>query len=242
MARAARGRGRGLHAVLGATLLVSALAGSASGQSPKVVRLGMWSDLTDDAHTEVRLKYQLRLEPGTETIHVRAISFFGAELDGVRAHLGGSSHPVRLDRSVRSLQRAGIPVPVHLRGGAETELEITYRVSRNARLGDAFDIALPVLMVDGTPAGSPENFFAAEALIPAGYAIVESFPTVPRSVEVVGGDRRYALQLQVIPSLVRWRGQVGRAPLINFERVVDAVAVGTILLVGLLLMLRMRRA
>lgn len=202
----------------------------------------MWSDLTDDAHTEVRLKYQLRVRPGTETIQVRAISFFGAELDGVRARLGRSWHPVRMDRTGPSLQQAGIPVPSDLRGGGEVEMEISYRVTRNARLGDAFDIALPVLLVDGTPAGSPEDFFTAEALIPAGYTIVESFPTVPRTSVVVGEDRRYGLQLQVIPSLVRWRGQVGQAPLINFERIVDAVAVGTILLVGLLLMQRMRRA
>jgi hypothetical protein len=103
--------------------------------------------------------------------------------------------------------------------------------------GERIDVRTPVLFVAGTPASAGDDFFGAELLLPSGVMVIESFPTVPLVHETAGASERYALALQVVPSLLRWRATRGQAPLLSFVAGVDVVL---IVLIGLLALLGVR--
>ena len=176
---------------------------------------------------DVRVRYRLRADSVTHAIPLRVLSFFGAEPTDVRAAVGGWQIPVQLNHARAPLLTGTVPLPAPLSSGEEIDLELRYRVRGAVRGGeDDWDAAVPVLLVEGRPRGSPEDFFTAEARLPAGRVVLESFPTVPRRMEETDAGRRYSLTLQVVPAMVRWRGGTGEAPLLSFERRVDALILG----------------
>ena len=74
--------------------------------------------------------------------------------------------------------------------------------------------------------------FIASVTIPADFSVVETFPTVPKTVAEVEDQRTYDFRVQVVPSMVRFRGHVGDPPLLTFARKVDLGVLAILLIAG----------
>lgn len=184
--------------------------------------------------SRVRLVYRLLPAPGSETVPLKVLAFFGNRPEELEASLDGRTPaPVALESPRDGLLRAGVPLPAGAAGGETITLTLSYRVDRaipeEAR---DFDLVLPILYVDWRPLGAPEDMFVASVTIPSDYSVVETFPTVPKQVTAAGGERTYDFRVQVVPSMVRFRGHVGEPPLLTFARKVDLGVVFVLLVAG----------
>lgn len=184
--------------------------------------------------SRVRLVYRLLPAPGSETVPLKGLAFFGNRPEELEASLDGRTPaPVALESPRDGLLRAGVPLPAGAAGGETIDLTLTYRLDRaipeEAR---DFDLVLPVLYVDWRPLGAPEDMFVASVTIPSDYSVVETFPTVPKQVTTAGGERTYDFRVQVVPSMVRFRGHVGEPPLLTFARKVDLGVVFVLMVAG----------
>lgn len=174
------------------------------------------------ARTSIEVRY--RVSPGgtLDSIPLTGIEFSGTRLRRLEAEIGGETVPVTLDRS-RAPAIGGF---VHLRSPSPSDdtlaVTLTYELDR-AIPGSSrqFDLVLPLLLVDWTPAGAPDDMLRARVSIPASYSVQESFPTVPKEMQLSGDLRRYDFRLQVIPTMIRFRGHVGDPPVLSFSRLVD---------------------
>lgn len=123
-----------------------------------------------------------------------------------------------------------LPLPEPVRSDGERELILTYEVAGALRAdGDAFDLVVPVLIVDWRPTTAPPDMFRARVSLPEAFNIAAAFPTVRRTVEAGDGTRVESFRLQVTPSVVRFRGTVGDQSFLTLGLLVDLV-VGLFLL------------
>ena len=233
------GSSRGHHFTLALLGCLAALTGPAEpleAAEPEIASVGLVAQFPDKGdYVDVRVRYRLRADSVTHAIPLRVLSFFGAEPTDIRAAVGGRQIEVRLDHSRAPLLTGTISLPQALGTGEEIDLELRYRVRGAVRGGsDDWDAAVPVLLVEGRPGGSSEDFFTAVARLPPDRVVVESFPTVPRRMEETDAGRHYSLTLQVVPAMVRWRGGVGEPPLFSFERTVDILILGLLLVLSLI--------
>lgn len=186
------------------------------------------------APTRVRVRYRLAPATGVGMVPLKGLGFFGARPAAVGVRFGdGPTRSVALQNPRGDLLSATPAIPGVPAAGDTLSLLLTYEleqaISPDAR---AFDLVLPVIYVDWPPAGAPEDMFAARVTIPADYTVVEAFPTVPKEVTVDGDRRSYTFGVQVVPSMVRFRGHVGEAPLLTFARKVDLAVVLILLVAG----------
>ncbi len=230
-----------LAAALGALLALApaSLGGQEAPPEPRVVdvrfeaRIGA-AGADGRSASRVRLLYRLLPAPGTDTVPLRGLAFFGNRPEALEASLAGrSTAPVGLGSPRDGLLRATLPLPPDAAAGDTIDLTLAYRIDR-AIPEDAreFDLVLPVLYVDWRPLGAPEDMFVASVTIPSDYSVVETFPTVPKEVTTAGGERTYDFRVQVVPSMVRFRGHVGEPPLLTFARKVDLGVVLVLMAAG----------
>lgn len=208
--------------------------------------------------------YRLRLEAGVERIPLLGLHFLGARIEALEAELDGASLAFETSavageqgastapgspgaqggssrRSPLFLGDLRLPRPIASSG--EHELTLRYEVRDALRRREAaFDLVVPVLVVDWPPTTAPPDMFGARLLMPADHHITSAFPTVDRATEVRDGARAESFRLQVTPSVIRYRGTVGEPPVLTRGRLVD-LGVGLFLL-GLLAwgMVRWRRS
>lgn len=194
------------------------------------------------AMTEVSVRYRLAIDTRVREIPLRGLAFFGAAPRDVRATIGGESGPLDLDDRREPLLTGQVDLPASRGSGDTLELELSYRLTAAIpAAGQSFDLVLPVLYVDWPPAGAPADMLQARIVLPADYSIQESFPTVPREISTRGGQRRYDLDLQTVPSMIRFRGHAGDPPLLTFSRLVDLGVVAILALAAALGWAALRR-
>jgi hypothetical protein len=112
-------------------------------------------------------------------------------------------------------------------------LELRYRVDGSLRRrGSDLEVAVPLLLVSGKPAGSREDLFNLRVELPSELEVYEFFPTVPRSIVRDGESAAHLLTLQAIPAVVRWRGRMGEARLITYQTAVDLVTIALLVLLS----------
>lgn len=184
--------------------------------------------------TRVRLVYRIVPVTAPDTVPLKGLAFFGNRPERVESAFGdGAPEPVSLVDPRGNLLRGGLPLPSDAAPGDTLALTIAYELDRaipeDAR---SFDLVIPVLYVDWRPAGAPEDMFVASVTIPADYSVVETFPTVPKELTEAEGARRYDFRVQVIPSMVRFRGHVGEPPVLTFARKVDLGVVLVLIVAG----------
>lgn len=113
-----------------------------------------------------------------------------------------------------------LPEPVAEAG--VRRLRISYTISDALRLdGNAFDLVFPILILNWPPTMAPPDMFRARLSLPHDLNIASAFPTVSRTSEVFDGRRVESFQLQVTPSVVRFRGFAGRMPFLTHGLMVD---------------------
>lgn len=242
LARAAAVGSATAAAIAAGVLLVlvpSTLEGQEAAPEPRVVgarfeaRIGA-AEGGAPAQSRVQLVYRLLPAPGVDSVPLKGLAFFGNRPEGVEAAFEGRAPAhVPLDSPRGDLLRARLPLPSDAAPGDTVALTLSYALDRaipeEAR---DFDLVLPVLYVDWRPLGAPGDMFVATVRIPANYSVVETFPTVPKNVSAAGGERSYDFRVQVIPSMIRFRGHVGEPPLLTFARKVDAGVVLILLAAG----------
>lgn len=171
------------------------------------------TDASDDA--SVRVVWRIEAAVADGAVRVRAIPFFDRVPIRLTAYPDEDAVRIELGPAGRALE--GI---APLRAGV-TELVMRYTVpGAVAQDGERLDIRVPLVLIDGVPAGSGDDFFTAELLAPSGVTLIESFPTVPQQHDASGAER-YGMALQVVPSLLRWRATTGDPPLLPFDAAVD---------------------
>lgn len=230
------------------TLLAAAAVGSSTPSplgaqepptEPRVVDVRFEAQIgtrggDEQDRSRVRLLYRLLPGLDADTVPLKGLAFFGNRPARVEVALGDRAPvPISLANPRGDLLRGSVPLPSDPAANDTLSLAMTYELDRAIPAdAEAFDLVLPILYVDWRPLGAPEDMFVAEVTIPADYAVVESFPTVPKRATVEGGERTYAFQVQVVPSMVRFRGHVGEAPLFTFARRVDLGVVLILLVAG----------
>lgn len=186
-----------------------------------------------DGTTRATVTYRLRLNAGAERIPLLGLHFLGARIEGLEASMDGTALGLeaareQVDGSPLFSGHLRLPEPVTSTG--ERELTLSYDVADALRSdGGAFDLVVPVVIVDWPPTTAPPDMFSARLSLPEELSISAAFPTVRRSSEVRDGTRVESFRLQVAPSVVRLRGSVGDAPLLTLGRLVD-LTVGLFLL------------
>lgn len=211
----------------------------------------------DGSGPRVEATYTIAAAAGADTLPLRTPEFAGARatrvevsVDGFPAALADPGADTTAEDMPATLAGAGgdagmllVPVPpAAARGDGEFTVDIRYRVDRPVTTGDGrFDMVVPLVLPDAPPIAAPEDFFTAEVRLPADYAVVEAFPTVPRAVASGDGPTRHTFALQVAPAMLRWRGRIGDPPVVTFGRVVDLATAGVVLLLSVLGYLALRR-
>lgn len=196
----------------------------------------------DASSTEVTIRYRLVADTTVRRVPVKGMAFFEVTPADVRAQAGGQRAPIGLEVKRGPLLAGGVDLPTALAPGDSLKLILTYRLpAAIPTTGGRFDVVLPLLFVDWKPAGAPEGLLEAAIELPAKYSIQESFPTVPRTITTQRGVRRYDLQLQAVPSLIRFRGHAGEPPFFTFSRLVDLGVLALLGVVGAWGWLALRR-
>lgn len=222
------------RALLAALLAVAGPALAQDAPTLEAARLAV--DLTDDGSgPTVDATYAVTAAAGTDTISVRMMAFEGAHARAVEATVDGrpaelTPGEVRARGTVFLLE-----VPRSVPRDGPVDIRLRYRVDRPVAAGDGrFDMVVPLALPDAPPTGAPEDFFTADVRLPAGYAVTETFPTVPRDVETDADGTRHRIALQVAPAMLRWRGRIGGRPVVTFGRAVDLGTAGVVLLLAVL--------
>lgn len=152
------------------------------------------------------------------------------DLPGTDPPDGGRDGPRSVGTRESALFAGDLRLPRAVEGTGEHELTLTYDVVDALRSrGNDFDLVVPVIIVDWPPTTAPPDMFRARIEMPSDFSVAAAFPTVDRVSEERDGTRLESFQLQVTPSVLRFRGSVGEAPLFTRGRLVD-LGVGLFLL------------
>lgn len=107
---------------------------------------------------------------------------------------------------------------------------------------DDHRLTLPIPAPGWVPEDPTPRTFVARIHVPAGWSVLESFPTsVTRRPRDDGGGI-YEVALQGVPSMLVLRMARGPAPLLTLERVLDLMVVGCLLIMGLWGLVHLRGA
>lgn len=233
-----RAPGRADAATTGALLLAAALATPAGSlraqeppaEGPRVLGARLEATIPEApgggdgpaGATRIEIAYRVASDTPVAEIPLRSIQFFGTRLHGVEAATEGRGARLEMDTGQGTVVTGRLRLDRPLAAGDTLTVGLAYRLDRAIPgRSRSFDLVLPLLMVDWPPAGAPDDMLEAAVSIPASYSVLESFPTVPKEMSTSGERRRYDFRLQVIPSMVRFRGQVGEPPVLTFSRLVD---------------------
>lgn len=230
---------------IGLMLLVPALgpmeAWAQEAEAAHLVSAHLIAEVPDDhSDIQVRIQYEVVLAETTQTIPLRGLSFLGTTPRAPAAFADTVALPLHLDTSEAPLLAGATALPTTLRRAGTFAFTLEYALPRSPE-AHAFDISLPILFVDWLPTGAPQDFFQAEITLPSTYSLTEAFPTVLNREVADGGQTRYQFSLQVLPSMVRLRGYVGRAPLLTTARAIDLGVLALLVIVALISWRRFRR-
>lgn len=189
---------------------------------------------------QVQLDYVVTLLDTARTIPLRGLAFFDTVPAAVSAYADTLALPLRIDAADAPLLTGTLEVPASVPRSTPFAFTVAYTLPHLPQTG-AFDLTLPVLFVDWLPREATQDFFVGEVALPASHTLAESFPTAPTLEREADGGRRYRFSLQVVPSLVRLRGYIGRAPLLTTARVIDLGVLAALLLIAFVSWHRFRR-
>lgn len=219
---------------MGSLLFAAALATPAGAQQPALTNVRVDVEVLEEGPADlvarVQVDYGLRVDPATTELPLRALRFSGARPENVRASVDGIDIPVHIRPAGATLLKGVVLLP--RRDSAHLRLRLEYRVIERLH-EDAYRVTVPLLLPQGIPGGTPDDFFVARLRLPDGHVIVEAFPTLPPSMPG-GADVGRVVQLQVVPAMLRWRARIGEPPLLRFGRIIDLSALLVLAVTGVL--------
>lgn len=185
------------------------------------------ADLTGAGAARVEVVVELRGVAAGARVPVSLLDFRGSAAWDVR--VGRDGAPVEIPVTAGAARGASLPVEEGADG--EPVVRLTYRVPLPAEDGGGVVAHLPVATVDLAPQEARPGLFQGTVVVPAGWVVTEGFPT---GMTAVGEDGRHQVALQVVPSVVTVRARVDGARRPGLPLLLDAVAVGGLLLFFLL--------
>lgn len=240
-------RGRG---VLGVAALAVACSTGAAAQTPpsvgqgRVLGVRMAAEVTPEGAASVVIEVDLDVPPGMTSVPFRGLTFGGASPLGSRVSFRGETQAAEWDVAAPPLVTGRVsldsrpPGPITL--GLAYELAASPLGAGRTAPGE-LDLQLPILMVDWPPVAAAEGMFDARITLPAGFAVVERFPTAPLvSSAAPDGGTTYGLSLPAVPSMVRMRARRGN-PGPGFGARVDAAVIAALAVLAVGVWVGLRR-
>lgn len=200
----------------------------------------------DPEAPSVRIWYRLRAEAPPPELEIFSLDLGREEIRDPIARVDGERVPLSLRPAAPGRweativlagssvagPEAGAASAVTIGGGridsrsVTTErplsVELRYRVEgARTKSKGGYDYRIPLILPRWRAAGSPPDFFTAEALLAADRSISESFPTVTRQTVRTEDGQRVILRLQTVPSLVRYRVDEGAPRFFTMARGAD---------------------
>lgn len=186
--------------------------------------------LQSETHPTVRIEHRLTRDSDAGNLRLFLLQLGTERIEGLEVRVDGEAVPLDLDLAARGRLEGAVPLrevgasdPVaQPRPSAPLIVELRYRVrdaGLDSRNGNYYRV--PLVLPRWRPSNSGPDFFVAEALIPHGRAVSESFPTVPPEVTVEEDVQRVTLTLQTVPSILRYQLDVGEPRFFTVARSVD---------------------
>ena len=161
----------------------------------------------------VRVSIRYRVQPvdGLSEVPLAGLLFGGSELSGVRVVVADLARTIELSRSPGGRVTGSIPLSRFPATDEPISLELLYDVIQAGSHADGvWRWRIPILAVMWPPLFARPTTFTLEALIPAEYSLLESFPTNLRDAGEDGARRRYVTEAPVVPALVSLRVAEGK--------------------------------
>lgn len=198
------------------------------GAQGAVAEAVLEASLTQEAGpVPVTLDYRLLPGPGAREVGLTLLTPGDTRLTTVEASAAGEDLALQL-RELRPHYWSGTVTP--LPGGDSCTIHVSYTVNE-AWSGEG-RVTVPIPAVSWIPRDPHPRTFVARVRVPGGLTVTESFPTSvvdrPRGDE--GGS--YEMALQGVPAFLVLRVVRGEAPFLTLERILDALVVAVLVVMG----------
>ncbi|MFW6079464.1 MAG: hypothetical protein ACODAE_07585 [Gemmatimonadota bacterium] len=180
----------------------------------------------------VDARYGVAVRAGTDTVRLRTIVFAGARPSRVEAWVHGERASVSPGGTRGRDLTFLLEIPRTVPRDRRLVVRLRYGVTRPGAVdGDRFDVVVPLILPEAPPSAASERLFTGEIRLPAGWTVVEAFPTVRRTVraDAGGATRTHGFDLQAVPAMLRWRGRIGESTGVPLDRAVDLATLGAFL-------------
>ena len=174
----------------------------------------------------VSIKYQLSKAAGASSIRYTGLEAFGTKIKDISATFKSTNVP--LTSVVNHLRIEGqIDLPDSLVPDTSLSFVLNYKLTNARQQGnDQFNINIPLLWIENSSLESSKEFFEAHLVVPEKYYVKESFPVNTGPCSVENDPRHNCLQLQVLPTFLRYRGLIGHNPTFTVINVLDYSILG----------------
>ena len=169
----------------------------------------------------VSIKYQLSKAAGASTIRYTGLEAFGTKIKDISATFNSTNMP--LSSEVKQLRIEGeIDLPESVIPDTSVSFILNYKLINARQQGnDHFNINIPLLWIENSSLESSREFFEAHLVVPEKYYVKDSFPVNAGPCSVQNDPRHNCLNLQVLPTFLRYRGQIGHNPTFTMINVLD---------------------
>ena len=128
-----------------------------------------------------------------------------------------------LSSKVNQLRIAGqIDLPESVVPDTSLSFILNYKLINARQQGnDQFRINIPLLWIENSILESSKEFFEAHLVVPEKYYVKDSFPVNARPCSIQNDPRHNCLNLQVLPTFLRYRGLIGHNPTFTVINLID---------------------
>ena len=187
-----------------------------------------------EAPIAIVAEFRVRPGEGTREIPFTVIRFGDTEISDVQGMLDGEPVPIRLESGASSQSRGALSLSGDRSASGPRLVRFEYQVEGAwSGSGDRYRVTLPLIVVPWAPEEARPETFAADIIMPESLSLYGSFPTGDLQPATSGGQSRYRVGLQVVPSMLTLRASVGGPPVLTVTRVMDGVVVILLLAFGI---------
>lgn len=156
-------------------------------------------DITSPDSSRVTMDFQMQMGADQRSVPLIGLRFGASALEHIEAFdAEGRALVVEAEED----ERGRVSVVVQLPPTAQGEFRLAYRVASGvSRAGTSRRYTVPLLVPEWPPAEAVDGVFNLSVVLGGGERVVMSFPAGLRAVEG-GGGARYAVGLQVVPTLL----------------------------------------
>ena len=194
---------------------------------------------------DVSIAYELHKTPGLTHISLTGIKAFNTQIQDINAFF--DSDKVKVHSQVDPLVVKGkFELPPALAQDSIVSFVLSYTLLQALKQeGQEVDIQIPLLWIKNSYLDSKKTLFNAHLVVPEAHYINESFPGTSRPCYSNSDTRHYCVNLQALPTFIRFRGTIGQYPPFSAIKALDygiiVMLISTCVFFGLLLIRKQRK-